>query len=279
MVERSSDRAIGVRRLGFGVSGPHGTALVAPKATEHMIRHAFELGVRLFDTGPSYGNGEAERRLGEAMRGLPRFDCIISTKVGVTSAGATRRIRDFSPDAVRRSIDASLRRLQMHRLDWLFLHGPAPSEITDGLMKVIEDEQFAGRVGMLGVAGRGPEIDIALATGKFSVFMAPVHAGLADYNIDRLHQLKAKGAELVGIECLAPALARFPAPTSSGAAFRLAKAMIGRAGPGSARTMAPADALGWALSNGGAHRVLTSTTSLDHLRQNAAAVESAPDAA
>ena len=71
-----------MRRLGFGVSGPHGTPLVHPGATADMIYRAFDRGVRLFDTGPSYGAGEAERRLGEAMRRLPRLECIISTKAG-----------------------------------------------------------------------------------------------------------------------------------------------------------------------------------------------------
>src|ERR1700743_1698271 len=79
-VGRQLDSSTGVRRLGFGVSGPHGSPLVSAQATEDMIRRAFELGIRLFDTGPSYGNGEAERRLGAALQYLPRYECIISTK-------------------------------------------------------------------------------------------------------------------------------------------------------------------------------------------------------
>ena len=126
------DKSYGVQRLGFGVSGPHGSPLVPFRATEALIMRAYELGVRLFDTGPSYGNGEAERRLGKVMSRLPPNDCIISTKVRVTSHGLMGRKRDFSPDAIRRSLDASMKRLKAHRLDWVFLHGPAPSELTDG---------------------------------------------------------------------------------------------------------------------------------------------------
>jgi len=80
---RTSDKSHGVRRLGFGVSGPHGTPLVSPEHTSAMIDHAFARGVRLFDTAPSYGAGEAERRLGEALKRLPRYECIVSTKAGI----------------------------------------------------------------------------------------------------------------------------------------------------------------------------------------------------
>jgi aryl-alcohol dehydrogenase-like predicted oxidoreductase len=272
--ERISDNAIGVRRLGFGVSGPHSSPLISPRATEDMIDAAFALGIRLFDTGPSYGNGEAERRLGAALQRLPRYECIVSTKVGMhTEKG--RRVRDFSPDGVRRSIDASLKRLGIQRLDWLFLHGPAASELTDGLLKVISEERFAGRVGILGVAGRGPEIDAALSTGQFGVFMAPVHAGLASYQIDRLQRLKATGAELIAFETLTPTLPTLPAPTSAGALWRLGRKLVGRTKETSRVRKSAAESLLWALTDGGAHRVLTTTTRLDHLEANVAAVENA----
>jgi aryl-alcohol dehydrogenase-like predicted oxidoreductase len=272
--DRISDNSIGVRRLGFGISGPHSSALISPRATEEMIDAAFALGIRLFDTGPSYGKGEAERRLGAALQRLPRYECIVSTKVGMhTEKG--RRVRDFSPDGVRRSIDASLKRLGIQRLDWLFLHGPAASELTDGLLKVISEERFAGRIGILGVAGRGPEIDAALATGQFGVFMAPVHAGLAPYQVDRLQRLKATGAELIAFETLTPTLPTLPAPTSAGALWRLGRKLAGRTKETSRVRKSAEESLLWALTEGGAHRVLTTTTRLDHLEANVAAVENA----
>lgn len=272
-VTRFSDTSVGVRRLGFGVSGPHSSALISPRATEDMIDAAFALGIRLFDTGPSYGKGEAERRLGLALQRLPRYECVVSTKVGIhTDKGRT--VRDFSPDGVRRSIDASLKRLNIQRLDWLFLHGPAPQELSDSLLKVLADAHTEGRVGVLGVAGRGPEIDAALATGQFGVFMAPVHAGLAPYQIDRLMRLKATGAELIAFETLTPTLPRLPAPTSAGALWRLGRSLLGRSKETSRVRKSAAESLLWALTDGGAHRVLTTTTRLDHLEANVAAVES-----
>jgi aryl-alcohol dehydrogenase-like predicted oxidoreductase len=273
--ERVSDNASGVRRLGFGVSGPHSSPMISPRDTEEMIDAAFALGVRLFDTGPSYGNGEAERRLGLALQRLPRYDCIVSTKAGIRASGA-RPVRDFSPDGVRRSIEGSLKRLHVQRLDWLFLHGPAAPELTDGLLNVLAEARSDGTVGMLGIAGRGPEIDAAMATGLFGVFMAPVHAGLAPYQIDRLKRLKATGAELIAFETLMPTLPRLPAPTSPGATWRMMKWLAGRAKETSQVRKSAADSLLWALNEGGAHRVLTTTSRLSHLEENVAAVRNAP---
>jgi aryl-alcohol dehydrogenase-like predicted oxidoreductase len=270
------DRSFGVQRLGFGVSGPHGSPLVSYKATEALIMRAYELGVRLFDTGPSYGAGEAERRLGEVMSRLPPSDCIISTKVGVTAYGLMGRKRDFSPDAIRRSLDASMKRLNAHRLDWVFLHGPAPAELTDSLFKTMEAEQKSGRVGVLGLAGRGAEIDAALDTGLFRVFMAPVHSGLPPESLNRLKRIKASGAELIGIEVLAASLTPMPLPTGTGSLWRLVRGLAGRGSRPPPRLVPVHEAIQWALTTGGAHRIVSTTTRAERLEQNVISAGSAP---
>ena len=271
--QRTSDKSHGIRRLGFGVSGPHGTPLVKAEHTYHLIEHAFARGVRLFDTAPAYGAGEAERRLGEAMKRLPRYECIISTKVGITSSGLTKRKRDFSPDAIRRSLDASLKRMELTRVDWLLLHGPSTKELTDHLLKTLIDLKYGGEVGAIGIAGRGEELDAAVATGQFTVFMAPVHAALPREQIERLQRIKASGAELVGIETLMPAQRRFPAPVSTGSTWRLARALLGRSQASAATPMSPEECLYWALYEAVAHRVVTTTTRMEHLEANIHAVE------
>ncbi|MFW5661901.1 MAG: aldo/keto reductase, partial [Oceanicaulis sp.] len=80
--------------LGFGVSGAHGTPLVSRNSTIAMIERSLESGVALFDTAPAYGAGEAERRLGLALREIGRDRVRISTKAGLSSAGLARRMRD-----------------------------------------------------------------------------------------------------------------------------------------------------------------------------------------
>jgi aryl-alcohol dehydrogenase-like predicted oxidoreductase len=273
VVQRSSDKAIGIRRLGFGVSGPHGSPIVGAKSTNQLIERAFERGVRLFDTAPSYGGGEAERRLGEALKRMPRWECIISTKAGVNSAGLGKA-RDFSAESVRRSVEMSIKRMGLQRLDWMLLHGPAPHELTDELLKMLIELKFKGDVAAIGVAGRGAELDAALNTGLFTVFMAPVHAALPQEDLDRLTRIKASGSELVGIEVLTPALRRFPAPLTPGATWRLARSLLGRTQAAAPTPMTVDECLYWSLFEAVAHRVVTTTTNMAHLDANISAVES-----
>jgi aryl-alcohol dehydrogenase-like predicted oxidoreductase len=268
------DKSHGVRRLGFGVSGPHGTPMVSPVQTGRMIDFAFEHGVRLFDTSPAYGNGEAERRLGDAMLRMPRYECIISTKAGVTSSGLTKRHRDFSPDAIKRSVEGSLKRLRVTHVDWLLLHGPTPGELTDHLLKTLIDLKYSGVCSAIGVCGTDSELDAALKTEQFSVFMAPVHNALPQADTDRLTRIKQSGAELVGIETMKSAHRRYPAPVSAGSTWRLARALLGRVKSAPPTPMSPEESLWWALHEAVAHRVVMTTTRMDHLRNNIGAVES-----
>lgn len=103
---------------------------------------AWDGGIRTFDTAPHYGLGLSERRLGDALRSRPRDDYSISTKVGrlLEPAAANgqrgsdpegfavpaRHVRrfDFSADGVRRSLEASLERLGLDRVDIALIHDP-----------------------------------------------------------------------------------------------------------------------------------------------------------
>jgi D-threo-aldose 1-dehydrogenase len=91
---------------------------------------AIDAGIRLFDTAPLYGSGEAEERLGRALglrRGAPR---VLTTKVGntVVGTGADRTVvRDLSADGVRRQLEGSLARLAVDRIDIVHVHDPEDS--------------------------------------------------------------------------------------------------------------------------------------------------------
>jgi aryl-alcohol dehydrogenase-like predicted oxidoreductase len=273
LTESRRDNAYGARRLGFGVSGPHGTIGVHPETTVRMIQHAYAMGVRVFDTGPAYGSGEAERRLGEALARIPTYDPIVSTKAGVTSSGFRQRHRDFSPAAIRRSVEGSLKRLRRSRIDWLFLHGPAPEELTDELLKTLNDMRRRGDVVSLGVCGLGPELDAALKTGEFTHYMTPIHAGLNSEQMQRLWRLRNAG-ELIGVKTLATA--RKAITFSAGSTWRLARSILDWNVPRPPTLMSVDEALLWALTDGGAHRVLTTTSSWEHLDHNIAAVANPP---
>ena len=127
--------------LGFG-GAPIGN-LFAPVAEADgvgLVRHAFDCGVRYFDTAPHYGNGLSEARIGAALGALPRDAFLLSTKVGrllVPEAGAPRDQHgyvdvlpfvqrwDYSYDGTLASIEASLRRLSLARIDYVFIHDVA----------------------------------------------------------------------------------------------------------------------------------------------------------
>src|SRR3954462_7594417 len=88
---------------------------------DQALSAAWAAGVRYFDTAPHYGLGLSERRLGRALRDYGRDDIVVSTKVGrlLEPVGSTsdpdpegfavpathRRVRDYSRDGVRRSIE------------------------------------------------------------------------------------------------------------------------------------------------------------------------------
>lgn len=253
------------RRLGFGVGGPHGTPLVRPEATIALVRYAYERGVRQFDTAPSYGAGEAERRLGYALAAIPDRGATVSTKAGVLSDGALNKRRDFSPKGVRLSVEASLARLRRSRLDVLYLHGPAPAELSDDLLSVLADLKAKGDVGALGVCGTGNELDAAIATGCFTHYMTPVHAGLTSAALQRIGRIRSSGT-LIGIETMA-LTKKSTLPISAGGIWRLARAIKFKRSATLAPPVTVKDALRWSLRQGGADLVMTTTTRRRHLEQ------------
>lgn len=86
------------------------------------VASALEAGITLFDTAPAYGSTRAEKRLGEALSGVPRGNYVLSTKVGKETDASGRDHFDFSADALRRSVDASMARLNVDRIDIVHLH-------------------------------------------------------------------------------------------------------------------------------------------------------------
>ncbi len=125
--------------LGFGAA-PLGNLFKAVSETEAqaVLESAWAAGLRYFDTAPLYGLGLSETRLNHFLRGKPREDYVISTKVGrlleVTTpetrdgfgkwvdVPARRERFDYSHDGVLRSLEASLERLGLDRVDILYAH-------------------------------------------------------------------------------------------------------------------------------------------------------------
>lgn len=130
-------------RLGFGAA-PLGNMFRAIPEEEALatVEAAWDDGIRYFDNAPFYGAGLAEIRMGEALKGKPRDEYVISTKVGrivldEVEAGtrdngekgsvfahgrANKVVNDYSADATLRSIEDSLKRLQTDRVEMVWVH-------------------------------------------------------------------------------------------------------------------------------------------------------------
>ena len=108
---------------------------------EATLAAAWDAGVRYFDVSPWYGLGLAERRFGRFLARKPRNEFVISSKVGkLLRAGRDHEGRkyfpfspspntphfDYTADGVRRSIEDSLQRLGLDRLDIVFVHDLSP---------------------------------------------------------------------------------------------------------------------------------------------------------
>jgi D-threo-aldose 1-dehydrogenase len=126
-------------RLGLGLgTAPLGGLYdaVDDETARATLDRAWSLGLRTFDTAPLYGSGLSERRLGAALRERPRDEFTVSTKVGrLLRPGDSRRAGwhgappfeayfDFSYDAALRSLDESLERLGLDRVDIALVHDP-----------------------------------------------------------------------------------------------------------------------------------------------------------
>ncbi len=187
---------VAVSRLALGtapLAGLHGH--VSDAKAEATVARALSLGVTTFDTAPFYGAGRAESRLGRALRGVPRDAYVLSTKVGrvlVPSAttdrslfqDATPGLRnefDFTADGVRRSLDASLHRLGVDRVDIAYVHDPddAVEQALGQAYPALADLRDQGVVRAIGVGMnqtrvpsrfiRETDIDVVLAAGRWSL--------------------------------------------------------------------------------------------------------------
>jgi len=120
---------------------------------------AIERGVGFFDVAPAYGNGHAERLLGEAIHGR-RDRAFVATKVGRPRFDATP---DFDADAMRRGLEASLTRLGVDDVDLVQAHDPAPEQIADGtLLRSLIALKEAGLSRHVGVSCKAPEHGLTL---------------------------------------------------------------------------------------------------------------------
>jgi len=165
-------------RLGFGCAEIGGLLRPVSEAdAEATLRAAWSLGIRYYDVAPVYGYGRSEMRLGRFLRGIPRNDYVLSTKVGHPTPAKF----DYTRDGVLRDFEASLKRLGVDRVDILYIHDPDDywQDVVDGAYPALHRLREEGVVGAIG-AGMGgikmltrlayeTEMDIFLLSNRYSL--------------------------------------------------------------------------------------------------------------
>ncbi|MEU5654980.1 aldo/keto reductase [Streptomyces sp. NPDC047737] len=199
---RLGHSAVEISELSFGAAAIGNLFReVDPAQAAAAVDAAWDEGVRYFDTAPHYGLGLSERRLGEALRHRPRDSYAVSTKAGRLldpltadeSAGlhglsdgfavphTHRRRWDFSADGIRRSIEESLLRLGLDRVDVVYLHDPdehGEAAFREGY-PALERLRAEGMVGAIGAGMnqtamltrflRETDADAVLCAGRYTL--------------------------------------------------------------------------------------------------------------
>jgi aryl-alcohol dehydrogenase-like predicted oxidoreductase len=169
---------LNVSEIGFGAASWWGKPQFPETRAVGLVHAALDGGVTFFDTGASYSGGQAEPRLGRALKGRDAFGLVIATKAG-TFADGGKIGRDFSPAAVVASAERSLRNLGLEQLGLLQLHGPAVAELTDELRHALLGLKARGVVRALGVNSFDPVvIEHVIGLPEFDAVMV-------DYNVLR----------------------------------------------------------------------------------------------
>ena len=196
-------------RLGFGGASIGGIfRWVEDDDAIATVRHAWSLGVRYFDTAPLYGYGAAERRTGQVLADQPRDSFVLSTKVGrlVRDRAAipadadvdrqlldgredayyvvrdpVRIVFDYSADGVRRSLEESLERLRLDRIDIALIHDPDDHwrEAIGGAWPALERLRSEGVIRAVGAGMnqsamltrfvRETSMDVVLVAGRYTL--------------------------------------------------------------------------------------------------------------
>ena len=180
MIEPAATDTEPMLRLGFGCSSL-GSEIGYRKGCA-LIEMAYEAGFRHFDVAPSYGNGMAERILGDVLASVRPHITLVS-KAGIASPRNARLLRtvrkavlpirtvwpglwrraavtaqrasvshgQFRLDEVQSSLEVSLKRLRTDQLDALLLHEVRPGDVSDELAMWLTNQRSGGRVKAVGI--------------------------------------------------------------------------------------------------------------------------------
>ena len=161
-----------VNRLGYGamrLTGQPGN--FGPYADwdsgKNLLRRAVELGVNFIDTAEAYGPGDNEEIIAAALHPFPA-DLVIATKGGIHKPAPDNIQADGRPEALRHSVEGSLRRLKRDRIDLYQLHRPDPKVSFAESIQALATLQQAGKIRHIGVS------NVTLEQLKTAQAIAPI---------------------------------------------------------------------------------------------------------
>jgi aryl-alcohol dehydrogenase-like predicted oxidoreductase len=298
-----------VSALGFGC-GAVGGLMVRGAAADQVraVARAVEAGITYFDTAPSYGDGASERNLGRVLAEL-KPDVLLGTKVRLSDA---EKVSIAS--AVAASLDDSLRRLGLHRIDLLQLHNAIteadrPGAVTaqavlEQVVPAFERLREQGKIRFFGITATG-ETDAlhrVVAAGVLHTAQVPYNllnpsvgaAALPNYPAQEyrnlLAALQSAGMGAIGIRVLAggalsaeatrhPIASPPPEPIGSAVSydtdFARARRLLPLVAEGHAATL-PEAALRYVTAHPAISTVLIGIATIEQLDQAIAAVEKGP---
>jgi aryl-alcohol dehydrogenase-like predicted oxidoreductase len=268
---------LSVSEIGFGCASWWGKPAFAEETAIGLVGQAVDLGVTFFDTGASYSAGEAEPRLGRALKGLDASKLVIASKAGTYHAGGGKIARDFSAAAIVASVEQSLKNLGLEQLSLLQLHGPAIHELDDELLGALEGLKARGLIRALGANSFDP------AVIEHVIGLAAFDAVMVDYNVlrpERARLVDLAAAEgkgvlagmALGMGHIGVRLARLKGPQDIWYAARgLMKHRAEVRRGARFGFLTPPQALAWVLENPRVACAVIGTTRAEHLAQNVTA--------
>lgn len=145
-----------VNRLGFGTmrlvgEGAWGEPPKGREAAIKVLQKAIDLGVNLLDTADAYGPHIAEELIAEALHPYPA-GLVVATKGGLTRTAPAKSKPLGRPDYLTQSVELSLRRLKLERIDLYQLHRIDPTIPVEDTLGALKDLQQAGKIRHIGLS-------------------------------------------------------------------------------------------------------------------------------
>ena len=232
-MEQRSVGGFKVSVLGLGTSrlaslGAHGSL----RQAACLLDAATDLGVSFIDTADTYGSTQCERWLGELMqKRSQRF--VVATKCGLPTADLPQPLRALNqpakkvmqrlgpkhcldPAHVKRSIEASLRRLRRERIELYFIHEPPVGvEDMEHLFSTLDEARAAGKIGVYGVcSGNIGIMRTTIDANRCNLAQTAINPVVTDELRTALDSVREPArVELIANHVLAGALRALPAAT------------------------------------------------------------------